>query len=362
MNIVEKLRKNFSIVIFIIIFGIIDCASYSREVRMQLSGAAYCVSSNVIYKGETPTISQIREFMNDPLLRSRYSPKAIKLAAVYGFAPELKRHLELKLKLNKENKEPIQKDVAREIPSENKKDLKKIVKVEEAIEIKSKPNNLAEYNPEIKELEVHILKRFNLITIDINSLASEMNCYIDRFTEILAMMTEKEDDIVNSNTIFAIMSGAIAAIIDGLTIYDNNINQKIIISGGLLVSYFSYMAFRPMVTVEFRPKSTNLKDIWNNPDKTDNYSTAMWFLMTKKINEDDEPPYRELLIKRWVDNNFLGEAGEEREEMVNLFFGKGGISSITNLYNRREMITQLRTIITLYEQDARALLVEFMKD
>jgi hypothetical protein len=362
MNRVKKIKSYYSLLIIIIIFGIIDCASYSREVRMQLSGAAYCVSTNVIYKGETPTISQVREFLNDPVLKSRYSPKAIKLAAAYGFAPELKRHLELKLKLKKENKEPVPKEIAKETPIENKKELKKIVKVEDLVELKTKATIVPEYNPELKELEIHILKRFNLITIDINSLASEMNCYVDRFTEILSMMTEKEDDIVNSNTIFAIMSGAIAAIIDGLTIYDNNVNQKIIISGGLLVSYFSYMAFRPMVTVEFRPKSTNLKDIWNNPDKTDNYSTAMWFLMTKKINEDDEPPYRELLIKRWVENNFLGEEGEEREEMVNLFFGKGGISSITNLYNRREMITQLRTIVTLYEQDARALIVEFMKD
>ena len=147
MNRVKKIKSYYSLLIIIIIFGIIDCASYSREVRMQLSGAAYCVSTNVIYKGETPTISQVREFLNDPVLKSRYSPKAIKLAAAYGFAPELKRHLELKLKLKKENKEPVPKEIAKETPSENKKELKKIVKVEDLVELKTKPTFVPEYNP-----------------------------------------------------------------------------------------------------------------------------------------------------------------------------------------------------------------------
>ncbi|NBU97301.1 MAG: hypothetical protein EBS19_03640, partial [Spirochaetia bacterium] len=134
MKSIIKKKSYFSIVTLIIFFGFMDCASYSREVRMQLSGAAYCLSSNVVYRGETPTISQVREFLNDPILKSRYSPKAIKLAAVYGFAPELKRHLELKLKLKKETKTTEPKEISKETPTENRKELKKTVKVEDVIE------------------------------------------------------------------------------------------------------------------------------------------------------------------------------------------------------------------------------------
>jgi hypothetical protein len=302
-------------------FVLENCSSYSREIRMELQGAAYCLSSNVIYKGEVPSISEVRDFLKDPILKERYSTKAIKIAAAYGFANDLVTHAKL---------------------VENRKNLK--------------PEDRLKLN----EIETHILKRINLIFIDINSIASEMSCYIDRFTEILEVLGEKEEDIESNNTIYAIMAGAGAAIIDGLTIYDNAVNQKIIIGGGLLVSYFSYLAFKPMVTVEFRPRSTNLKDIWLNPLFTDNYSTALWFLMTRKVTSDEEQTYRELLIKRWIDNKYLGEESQ-REKMIDLFFGNGGVSTITNLTHRKEMITQLKTIITLYEQDARALMVEFIK-
>lgn len=314
------MRKYILIIILFIILSVLNCSTYSREVRMQLSGAAYCRSSMVMYNEPPPTVEKVREYLNDPSLTSKYSPKSIRIAAAYGIVEDLK----------------LYKSLMEKQPPKSKKTL------------------------ELLELESNISKKFNLIIIDIISIESEMNCYIDRFTEILAMMNDKEDDIVSSNTIYAIMSGAIAAIIDGLTIYDNNINQKIIIGGGLLVSYFSYLAYKPSVTVEFRPRSTNLKDLWNNPEKTENYSSAMWFLLTKKILDTDET-YRELLVKRWVDNNFLGEEGSERERHIDLFFGKGGISTITNIYNRREMITQIRTIISLYEQDARGLMVEFSK-
>jgi hypothetical protein len=316
------MKRNKRTIFYIItaIF-ILNCSSYSREIRMELQGAAYCLSSNVLYKAPTPTIEEFRGYMNDPILRSRYSQKAIKIAAAYGFANTLKSHTELLAK--KDNLTALEKE-------------------------------------KFRDIEMIIMKRMNLIFIDIDSIASEMSCYVDRFSEILAVMGEKEEDIESSNTIYAIMSGALAAIIDGLTIYDNSTNQKIIIGGGLLVSYFSYLAFKPMVTVEFRPRSTNLKDIWFNPEITNNYSSALWFLLTKRINPEDEQPYRELLINRWIQNKYLGEE-EEREKLVDLFFGKGGVSTITNLTHRKEMITQLKTIITLFEQDTRALMVEFIK-
>lgn len=312
---------NFKLlIIFLIISNFTYCSSYSREVRMQLSGAAYCRSSMVLYNDPPPTIQSVREYLNDPVLTQRFSPKSIRIASAYGIVEDLKAYSLLMEKQTTKAKKTL----------------------------------------ELLELENNITRKFNLIMIDIISIESEMNCYIDRFTEILTMMNDKEDDIISTNTIYAIMSGAIAAIIEGLTLDESNINQKIVIGGGLLVSFFSYLAYKPSVTVEFRPSSTNLKDLWNNPEKTENYSSGMWFLMTKKILDSDEP-YRELLVKRWIENHFLGDEGRERERLIDLFFGKGGISTITNIANRREMITQIRTIISLYEQDARALMVEFSR-
>ncbi|HMY67252.1 MAG TPA: hypothetical protein PK453_14370, partial [Leptospiraceae bacterium] len=210
-------------------------------------------------------------------------------------------------------------------------------------------------------LETKISKRLQLAQLDLNATASEIRCYVDRFTEIVAMMQEAEDDIVQSNTLYAIMSGAIAAILDGSTVYDTAGNQKIILAGGLLVSYFSYRAFRPDVTVEFKPKSSNLKDLWFNVESSPNFSTSLWFLLTKPML-GEEQTIRDLLIQRWKDNGFLGaDDTEERKHYENLFFGAGGVSSLTVIKNRKEMNNQLQTLIQLLEQDVKVLQIELLR-
>ncbi len=287
---------------------------------MTIQGAAYCVSSKVHYKEAVPTLEEARKYLKDPILATRFSPKSIRIAIAYGFVEDLKEYA--KLNTGTWNR-PSQK------------------------------------SQKLKDLQTKIQDSINFARLDINSMASEISCYLDRFTEILTVMKEKEDGIVRDNTLYAIATAAVAAIIDGGTAYTTSLNQMVIISSGLILSYFSYKAFNPKVTVDFRPKSSNLKELWYESETTDNFSTAIWFLMNKKVIED-ELTVRELLVKRWIENGFLGEEGEEREKMINLYFGTGGISSIQNIFNRREMNNQMKTLIQLFEQDIRALQVELI--
>ena len=296
----------------------LKCSFFRSDVKMKLQGAAYCLSSNILYTGQVPTLLEVQKNLEDPILKSKYSSKSIRLASAYGFINDLKLHAILK-KNNKIN------------------------------------------TPEILDLEVKILQNINNITIDLTSTASEFNCYVDRFTEILDVMIEKHKDIETSNSIYGIMVGALAAVAEGYNINSNLNSQRIVITGGTLGAYFAYKAFTPNVTVDFSPRSTNLKDVWYNVEKTKNYSTALWFLLTQKFDGNESLSERDLLVKRWIESNFLGEEGEERERQVDLFFGKGGESTIKNLTDRREMIHQIETIIFIHEQDARALIVEFIK-
>ncbi len=296
----------------------LNCSFFKSDVKMKLQGAAYCLSTNIMYTGQVPTLSEVKIYLEDPILKSKYSSKSIRLASAYGFINDLKQHAILK-KNNKIN------------------------------------------TPEILDLEVKILNNINNINVDLISMASEFNCYVDRFTEILDMMIEKHKDIESSNSIYGIMVGAIAAIAESYNIDSNLNSQRIVITGGILGTFFAYKALTPNVTVDFKPRSTNLKDVWYNVEKTNNYSTALWFLLTQKFDGEESPSLRDFLVKRWIDSKFLGEEGEDREMHIDLFFGNGGESSIKNLTDRREMIHQIETIISLHEQDARALIVEFIK-
>lgn len=292
-----------------------SCAG--RELRMTVQGASYCLSSKIHINTNVPTMEVASLQMNDVEMKKIFSPKSLRLAIAYGIFEDLKKF--------------------------------------------SKLNLNAKSSAESLRLEDKIYRTIQLMILDIDSTTSEYECYVDRFTEILTMMNEKEDDIVRNNTLYAIMAGAIAAIADGATSLsdsDKNANQAIILVGGLLVAYFSYKAFKPNITIEFKPKSTNLKEIWFNSPKSENYSTSLWFLLTKDLLKT-ELPIRDLLVKRWLENNFLGSE-EERDFHINLFFGTGGVSTITHISNRKEMNNEVRSLVNLLKQDVKGLQIELL--
>lgn len=285
---------------------------------MVVHGASYCLSSKIHFEGTVPDQKTAQGFMNDPELNRRFSKKSLRLALAYNIADEL----QIFTKLEKSAR-------AAKVP-----------------------------NPEFIRVESAIYRRIQLMTMDINAVTSEFGCYVDRFSEIIAQMKQLEDDIVSSNTLYAILSGAVFSFFDGLSVYNNRQDQIIIITGAMVVTYFSYKAFRPEVTIEFKPKSSNLKDIWFMPEKSSNFSTALWMIMTENLIEDDTP-IRDRLITRWIENGFLGkEDKEDRDFHINLFFGTGGISDITHITNRREMNSEVKTMILLLSQDINSFLIE----
>lgn len=310
-----------SVYLLLAIFSI-SCTSYGRDVKIEVHGASYCLSSSVHYQGSIPSDSKVSEIMNDPSLNARFSKKSIRLAVAYNIWEELEEFVKLEKKVKGVDKEIL--------------------------------------DPEYVKLESKIYRRIQLMSQDIQATTSEFSCYVDRFNEILAFMQEEEDDIIQNNSLYAIISGAIFSMIDGATIYDNPTNQLVILTGGIVVAYFSYQAFKPNIVIEFKPKSSNLKEIWYKPEKSVNFSSALWFVMTRELFADD-PPIREVLLKRWIENGFLGkENKKERDFHINLFFGTGGLSSITHISNRREMNNEVKTMIQLLEQDVNAFHIELV--
>ncbi len=297
-----------------IIFFILFFFSCNREIRMQVQGASYCLSQKLHLDNKVPSIEEATKIMEDNELNKVFSAKSIRLAIAYNIHDDLKLYLRLNSKIN---------------------------------------------NLDLIRIENQIYRKITAMSLDVDSTTSEFSCYVDRFTEILAMMKEKEDDIVLSNTLYAILFGALAAFVDVATQEVSWVNKTAIMTGGLGVTYFSYKAFTPNVTIEFKPKSTNLKDIWFNPEYTENYSKPMWFIMTKPVLKN-ELPIRDLLVKRWIENNFLGE-NEERVKYVDLFFGKGGVSNISQITNRREMNNEVRSLVFLLKQDIKGFEIEFSR-
>ena len=61
---------------------------------MELHGAAYCVSSKVLFYSPVLTESYIQEIMSDEALKKRFSQKALRIALAYGITEEIKKYLD----------------------------------------------------------------------------------------------------------------------------------------------------------------------------------------------------------------------------------------------------------------------------
>lgn len=312
-------------ILFILILNsvLFSCSSYSRKVEIKLTGASYCQPSKTALNRKIPSKEEIEKLKQNEEFNLLFSKKSIRLSIAYGFSNQLLEYSKLIQKANKSELDLAQK-------------------------------------MELLYLEQNLRNQISLISSEINAVASELGCFIDRFNEIIQMLNDKEYDIIQSNTLYGIMTGAFFTIISGITIYDNPTTQAITILGGLVVGYYSYLAYKPEIVVYFKPKSTILKEIWNGPETSDNFSPAIWYLLNTKRNDlENEASFRELLVQRWIKNNFLGAPGSEyHEKCINLFFKEGGASTIVNMTHRREMVQELKSLIQLLEHDVYSLRVD----
>jgi hypothetical protein len=306
--------------VFFLFILLLPIQCKTRTVKLEVQGASYCVSNRFSKRFNEYSNQEINSILTNPKLLNRFSIKSLRIAIAYDFWQDILKYVELE--------------------------------------------NEASVNPnkrlEILELRESIYQNIQFAQSDLNAMVSEIRCYVDRFTEIILDMQEKETEIVRKNTFWAITIGAIGTILDGGSIYNNPVNEVVVILQGVLVAYYSYLAYDPQIVVEFKPRSTVLKDLYFNPPVSQSFSAPLWFLISRNYSLDGKMiTIRDGMLDRWEKNHFLGTK-EDRENTIEILFGKGGLANIQTMINRREMIIILKGILQLTEQDLRSFQAELM--
>ena len=306
--------------LFFLFIFLLPIQCKTKTVKLEVQGASYCVSNRFSKRFNEYSNQEINSILTNPKLLERFSIKSLRIAIAYDFWENLLKYVELE--------------------KESSNDIKKRL--------------------ELLELRENIFQSIQFAQSDLNAMVSEIRCYVDRFTEIILDMQETETEIVRTNTFWAITIGAIGTILDGGSIYINSLNEVVIIMQGVLVAYFSYRAYDPQIVVEFKPRSTILKDLYFNPPVSQSFSAPLWFLISRDYSLDGKmTTIREGMIDRWEKNHFFGTI-EERENTLEILFGKGGLANLQIMINRREMIIILKGILQLTEQDLRSFQAELM--
>ena len=306
--------------LFFLFIFLLPIQCKTKTVKLEVQGASYCVSNRFSKRFNEYSNQEINSILTNPKLLERFSIKSLRIAIAYDFWENLLKYVELE--------------------KESSNDIKKRL--------------------ELLELRENIFQSIQFAQSDLNAMVSEIRCYVDRFTEIILDMQETETEIIRTNTFWAITIGAIGTILDGGSIYINSLNEVVIIMQGVLVAYFSYRAYDPQIVVEFKPRSTVLKDLYFNPHVSQSCSAPLWFLISRDYSLDGKmTTIREGMIDRWEKNHFFGTI-EERENTLEILFGKGGLANLQIMINRREMIIILKGILQLTEQDLRSFQAELM--
>ena len=306
--------------LFFLFIFLLPIQCKTKTVKLEVQGASYCVSNRFSKRFNEYSNQEINSILTNPKLLERFSIKSLRIAIAYDFWENLLKYVELE--------------------KESSNDIKKRL--------------------ELLELRENIFQSIQFAQSDLNAMVSEIRCYVDRFTEIILDMQETETEIIRTNTFWAITIGAIGTIHDGGSIYINSLNEVVIIMQGVLVAYFSYRAYDPQIVVEFKPRSTILKDLYFNPPVSQSFSAPLWFLISRDYSLDGKmTTIREGMIDRWEKNHFFGTI-EERENTLEILFGKGGLANLQIMINRREMIIILKGILQLTEQDLRSFQAELM--
>ena len=223
-----------------------------------------------------------------------------------------------------------------------------------------------------------IFNRLLLASIEVASLAAELDCESERSKQLANYLDQINDTRVQRFTILSVVSGAITGIgTSALKNYGSQATVGIIgsvvsgVSGGLAV-----ISSKNSIIVKHNRNL--LTDIWNEPKSSSIYSPFIWCVLNaKEFNPDFSNSTIRSLKSRWIEEGlvdttankykipairkFLAKAGfadTTNKKKTELFFGTGGKYRANDLHTRTSMLNQLKAEIRSINQNLQALMLK----
>ncbi|SFE41259.1 hypothetical protein [Thermoflexibacter ruber] len=224
-------------------------------------------------------------------------------------------------------------------------------------------NPTLEKRIKITELSQKIHQRINVASLEISSVASEMDCEEERADQVATYLKEKEDEAETKLTVGAVVIGATGAVIAGILLAngdESNRPEFIGIGAGLAETTLGMLILLNKRKVHFYHPRNALQDIWTAPATSRIFPPAVWYYLT--YENKNEKSLRQQLVDKWLGFGQIADTREKKKEDVYyLFFGKGGKYTADQLTNRANMHDQIEAQINLMKQDLKLLALELEK-
>lgn len=213
----------------------------------------------------------------------------------------------------------------------------------------------------ILEFRQQIVYRINVVSLEVGSVASELDCELERARQVADFLLAKKGDREKKLTVGAIVVTAAGAVLTSFLKTKEFAADRIGIVTGLVGAGLGVMALTGDRKVSYEHPENALADIWYNPATSKIFPPHIWkFLGMPLSDSSQQKTLRNRLIADWQKLGQLppNSQMEELQEAANLYFGKGGIYNADQLNNRANMLDQLAAAINLLTQDLRLLMRE----
>ncbi|WP_337965489.1 hypothetical protein [uncultured Flavobacterium sp.] len=204
-------------------------------------------------------------------------------------------------------------------------------------------------------LKQKITDRLILTSIEINALASELDCNGERINKLANFVNDINTKQTRNLTVASVTIGALTTVATVL-IKNNNSSDIVGVSGGLLSAGLGALTIAPKgKKINLKLQRNLLRNIWFNDNSDGAYPNSIWAILNEKqFSNSGKNDLQESIKNRWLQYNFDGKIDTETEK---LFFYDGGIYTADDLYSRANMLNELQATVRSLEQDLKSLSV-----
>ncbi|MFC4389868.1 hypothetical protein [Flavobacterium quisquiliarum] len=202
-------------------------------------------------------------------------------------------------------------------------------------------------------LKQKITDRLILTSIEINALASELDCNGERINKLADYVNGLNNKKTKNLTVASVTIGALTTVA-AVLVKNNNSSNAVAVSGGLLSAGLGALTIAPKgKKIELKLQRNLLGNIWYNDNSNRAYPNSIWIIINEKqFSNSGKNDLQESIKNRWLQYNFNGKIDAKTQK---LFFDDGGIYTADDLYTRANMLNELQATIRSLEQDLKSL-------
>ncbi|MBS1569252.1 MAG: hypothetical protein JST45_07380 [Bacteroidetes bacterium] len=257
-----------------------------------------------------------------PAAQSRFSPNSLHIAHAIGVLPMLDEFLR-------------QVDVPRE-------------------------ERTLEQRVQLLELRRRIAYRCDLASLEISSVASELDCEEEKISQLAHHLKEIEQTRETRLNVAAIAVGALGAVVTGIHFSQDNPDPDVDgigIGFGIAEAGLGVMMLLTGKHTSFMHPRNALRAIHDGQDPDGIFPASVWYCLTNPVpGSEAKETLRQELMDRWRDAE-PNQAGDEQDGN-DLLLGNGGEYTTDLLEKRASRYDQLESSIKLVKQDLLQLVQE----